>query len=162
MLRRFTTLLLLIIPAFGSALAQRGGAHPFQRPADPILNIDYQSTKSWRYIRLSTLLKMHRTAVEVIDPKTKSKNVYEGVSLKELMSPSQDYQVQVFQDCWGFRDRQALTTATLTRLSEIVVADTLNHKRLGEEYPFRLIADDNKGREVVVKNLAYIRLARKH
>src|SRR5260370_40541624 len=79
---RLRAALILIAMAPGCAFAQRYGRpdsvqkyHP--RPPNPILNIHYQSKKSWNYTRLSDLLKMKRVAVSVSDPKTNRTDLHE-------------------------------------------------------------------------------------
>lgn len=98
----------------GYAFAQRGGrpdsAQNHYGHPNPTLNVEYQSTETWSYFYLSDLLKMKRVAVSVYDPKTKQKNVYEGVPLDELAPNLSSYRVEVFRDFWAFKDKQDAQT----------------------------------------------------
>jgi hypothetical protein len=78
---RLRAALLLMTMASGCAFAQRHGgsaAPAAQKQPNPILSINAMPVKTWIYFQLSTLLKMDRTAVDIVDPKTNLKNVYEG------------------------------------------------------------------------------------
>jgi hypothetical protein len=102
---------------------------------------------------------MNRIAVDVTDPKTNLKNLYEGVSLNELVPNTSSYRVEVFRDFWAFKDKQIVSSADLNMQSDVIVVDTINGKRLGRAHPFCFIARNNRGDLVLVRNLAYIRLA---
>lgn len=163
---RLSVALLLMTIACGRACAQRHGRPDAvqnymasHRPSNPILAIRYQAAKRWTYFHLSTLLTMNRSTVEVVDSKTKQKRVYDGVSLRELVASSTVYHLEVFREFWAFRDKQVALDPSLNTQANVIVADTLNGKRLGINNPFRLIVTNDQGDVVIVKNLAYIRLA---
>jgi hypothetical protein len=157
---------LLVAVLSGVALGQRHGRadsvqnyYSSQRIPNPILNIDTKATnKTWQYFRGSALLKMNRTAFEVTDPKTHSKNVYEGVSLQELVPGSRDSFLQVYSDR-SFRDKRVALDPSLSKQSEVLVADTMDGKRLSGDHPYCLIIRNGKGDQIIVKNLSFIRLA---
>ena len=86
--------------------------HP--KPPNPILNINYQRTKKWSYIRLSDLLKMDRATVNVRNPKTNQTNLYEGVALTQLVPNTSGYEIQVFRDSLAFKDNLAIRAPILT------------------------------------------------
>ena len=158
---RLRAALLLMTMASGCAYAQRHGnsATPAsQKQRNPILSINTPSLKSWNYFQLSTLLKMDRISVDVVDPRTNLKNVYEGVPLKELISGIHRYQLEVYRDFWAFKDKRVLLGPSLSVQSDVIVADTINGKRLRADHPFCLIARNVGGDPIVVSNLAYIRL----
>jgi len=103
---RLRAALLPMTMASGCAFAQRYGssaASAAQKQPNPILSINTTPVKTWNYFQLSTLLTMRRTAVDVVDPKTNLTNVYEGVPLKELVSGTQHYQLEVYRDFWAFK-----------------------------------------------------------
>jgi hypothetical protein len=102
---------------------------------------------------------MKRVAVNVSGPKINQRDVYEGVILKDLASNLSSYNIEAFRDFWAFRDKQAISSADLDMRSNVIVADTINGKRLGRDHPFCFIARNNRGDLVVVRNLAYVRLA---
>lgn len=158
---RLRAALLLMIMASGCAFAQRHGnsATPApQKQPNPILSINTASLKTWNYFQLSTLLKMDRIAVGIVDPKTNLKNVYEGVPLKELVSGLHRYQIEVYRDFWALKDKRVLLGPSLSAQSDVIVADTINGKRLRTDHPFCLIARNDRDDPIVVSNLAYIRL----
>ena len=130
-----------------------------QRVPNPILNIDYEGTKTWRYPRLSELLKLNRMTLEVFDPKTKRTDVYAGVLLREVIAPGKRFQVEAFQEGRIFRDKRIALPQDTTTQSDVIVADTVNGKRLGQDHPFSLVARTTDGRSIVVPKLAFIRLA---
>lgn len=147
--------------ASGCAFAQRHGssaAPAAQKQPNPILSINTTPVKTWNYFQLSTLLKMDRIAVGVVDPRTNLKNVYEGVPLKELVSGLNHYQLEIYRDFWAFKDKHVVLSPSLSVQSDVIVADTINGKRLRTDHPFCLIARNDRGEPVVVSNLAYIRL----
>jgi hypothetical protein len=149
--------------ASGCAFAQRHGssaASAAQKQPNPILSINTTPLKTWNYFQLSTLLTMRRTAVDVVDPKTNLTNVYEGVPLKELVSGTQHYQLEVYRDFWAFKDKHVVLSSSLSVQSDVIVADTINGKRLRTDHPFCLIARNDRGDPIVVRNLAYLRLTR--
>jgi len=152
--------MLLITMAPACAFAQRGGASSAQNNhANPILNINYQSTKAWKYFRLSDLLKMKRISVVVADPTTHQRNVYEGVPLAQLDPNASRYKVEVFREVSLFGDKLAVSSADLSMESDAVLADTVNGERLGSDHPFCFIGLNRKGDLMVVRNLSYIRFA---
>jgi hypothetical protein len=158
--------MILIAMAPGYALAQRGGAHASQnyrpKPLNPILNIDYQSENNWSQIRLSDLLKMKRIVVSVSDPGTNKAESYEGIKLDQVVPDISDYRVDVFRNFWAFKDKLAVSSSDLDMRFNMTVADTMNGKRLGQDHPFCLIARNNRGGLVIVRDLAYIRLGKIH
>jgi hypothetical protein len=129
-----------------------------QKLPNPILSINSASAKTWNYLHLSTLLRLDRTAVDVVDPKTNVKDVYEGVPLKELVSGTPRYQLEIYRDFWAFKDKRVVLSPSLSMQSDVIVADTVNGKRLRTEHPFCLIARNDRGDLIVVRHLAYIRL----
>ena len=158
---RLRAALLLMTMASGCAFAQRhssSGAPDAQKQPNPILSINTTPVKTWNYFRLSTLLTMHRTEVDVVDPKTNLTNVYEGVPLKELVSGIHRYQLEVYRDFWAFKDKPVVLSPNLSVQSNVIVADTINGKRLRTDHPFCLIARNDRGDLIVVRNLAYLRL----
>ena len=153
--------LLLMTMASGCAFAQRHGSSApptAQKQSNPVLSINTTSLKTWNYFQLSTLLKMDRIAVGIVDPKTNLKNVYEGVPLKELVPGLLRYQLEVYRDFWAFKDKRVLLGASRSAQSDVIVADTINGKRLRTDHPFCLIARNDRGDPIVVSNLAFIRL----
>lgn len=152
-------ILLAMAPVCASAQRHSGDSEQgyYQKPPNPILNIDDQSTKSWSYPRLSDLMKMKRITVDVPDPKTNQKNSYEGVALKELIPNPSGRRVDVFEYTLAFRDRLAISSADLDMQSEVIVAYSKNGKRLAGN-PFCLIAKNTHGDLVVISKLSYIRL----
>jgi hypothetical protein len=165
MSRLTITLLLLLLTISGCAFAQRHGRadsvqnySATQRIASPILSINIKSTKTWQYFHRSDLLEMDRETVEVIDPTTSAKNVYEGVSLGHLVAGSSSYRLEVYRDFWAFRDKRVPLDSSLSEGSHVIVADTVDGKSLGRDNPYCLIVCNVHGDQVVVKNLAYIRL----
>jgi hypothetical protein len=128
------------------------------KPPNPILNIDYQTSKKWSYIRLSDLLKMSRATVDVSDLKTNQKNQYEGVTLSQLVPNASGYRIEVFQDSLAFKDKLAVSSADLDMQSGVIIADTINGKRLGADHPFCFIAKNSYGDPVVIKELLYIKV----
>lgn len=152
----------LLAPEY--ACAQHGGrADSVQKylakPPNPILNIDNQSARTWTYTRLSDLLGMKRVAVRVTDPKTERTSLYEGISLSRLVPELARYQIDIYREYWAFRDKLAVSSAELDHRADLIVADTVDGKRLGPDHPFCLIAKNRSGELVVVRELAYIRLA---
>jgi hypothetical protein len=157
---RAAVFLIAMVP--GCAYAQRGGASSAQNNhSNPVLNINYQSAKTWKYFRLSDLLKMKRISVDVADPTTHQRNVYEGVPLVQLDANSSRYKVEVFRDVSLFGDKLAVSSADLNMESDAVLADTVNGKRLGSDHPFCFIGLNRQGNLMVVRNLSYIRFAGK-
>jgi hypothetical protein len=69
--------------------------HP--KAPNPILNIDYQSKKTWSYTRLSDLLLLNRVAVSVPDPKINKTDLYEGTALTQIVPDISHYRVDVFR-----------------------------------------------------------------
>jgi hypothetical protein len=86
---RLKSVAILLVMAPVCALAQwhSGDSEQgyFQKPSNPILNIDDQATKTWSYPCLSDLMKMKRISVDVPDPKTNQKDSCEGVALKRCI-----------------------------------------------------------------------------
>jgi len=157
---RLRAALLLMTMASGCAFAQRHGSSTpaCQKQPNPILSINTTPVKTWNYFQLSSLLKMDRIAVDVVDPKTNRKNVYEGVPLKELVSGIHRYQLEIYQDFWAFKDKHIVLSPNLSMQSDVIVADTINGKRLKTDHPFCLIARNDRGDPIIISNLAYIRL----
>src|ERR1700731_1771209 len=154
---RLRAALILIAMAPGCAFAQRYGRADsiqiyYPKTPKPILNIDYQSAKTWSYTRLSGLLKMKWATVSVSDPKTSQKNL-EGVTLNQLVSNASSYRVEVYRDFWAFEDKLAISSTGLDMHFDMILADTMNGTRLGPDHPFCLIARNNRGDLV----LAYIK-----
>jgi hypothetical protein len=56
-------------------------------------------------------------------------------------------------------DKLAVSSADLDIGSDVMVVDTINGHRLRGDDPFWLLAKNNRGDLVVVRHLAYIRLA---
>ena len=153
-----------VVLAPSCARAQRGGRPDsvqkyLPKPQNPILNIDNQSAKTWTYTRLSDLLGMKRVAVRVTDAKTERTSIYEGIPLSRLVPELARYQVDIYREYWAFRDKLAVSSADLDHRADLIVADTVDGKRLGPSHPFCLIAKNRRGELVVVRELAYIRLA---
>jgi hypothetical protein len=162
---RLEAAVMLIILTSGYAFAQRHGrADSVQnyspKPPNPILNIHYQAAGTWSYIRLSDLLKMKRAIVCIPDPKTNQKNTYEGVRMNQLVSDLSKYRIEIFQDIGAFRKNKLVVSGTdLDTESNLIVVDTINGEKLGREHPFGVVTNDNRGSTIIVRNLAYIRLA---
>ena len=124
---RVALVLAAIVPL--SAFAQRHGrADSVQnyspKPRNPILNVNYQFTKTWSYVRLSDLLKMKRVAIDVFDSKLNQINHYEGVALNQLAPGSSSHRVDIFRNSWAFRDRLAVSSMDIGMQSDMIVADT--------------------------------------
>jgi hypothetical protein len=117
----------------------------FAKTSNPILNINDQTIKTWSHPRLSDLMNMPKTIVEVPDDKTKQTDSYQGVGLGELVPHPSGLRVDVFRENWAFGDKLAVSTVDLDMHSEVVVACAKNGKRLGTDHPFCLIAKDNHG-----------------
>jgi hypothetical protein len=58
----------------------------------------------------------------------------------------------------AFKDKLAVSSADLDLQSDLIVADTINGKRLGADHPFCSIAKNSHGEPVVIKELAYIKV----
>jgi hypothetical protein len=156
--------LILLVLAPACACAQRYGRpdsleHYLPKPPNPILNIDNQSARTWTHARLSDLLRMKRVEVLVSDPKTNRTSLYEGTLLSRLVPGIAHYRVDIYRDFWAFRDKLAASSADLDPRADLIVVDTINGKRLGPDHPFCLIARNKRGDPVVIRELAYIRLA---
>src|SRR5277367_6374408 len=106
------------------------------RPPNPILSINTQAPKTWQHFHLSDLRKMDHQTVDVIDPTTKVKSVYKGVSLSQLIPGAANSRVEVFQE-WGFGTKKVRLDASLSQGSHVLVADTLDGKRLPSDQPYR-------------------------
>jgi hypothetical protein len=78
--------------------------------------------------------------------------------LKELVSGIHRYQLEIYQDFWAFKDKHVVLSPNLSMQSDVIVADTMNGKRLKTDHPFCLIARNDRGDPIIVNNLAYIRL----
>ena len=152
-------ILLAMAPVCAFAQRHSGGSEQgyYTKPPNPILNIDDQLTKTWSYPRLSDLMNMKRTTVEVPDPKTHQKDSYVGVALKELIPNSSGHRFDVLESTWAFRDRLAVSSADLDMQSEVVVPYAENGKKLAGN-PFYFIAKNAHGDLVVISKLSYIRL----
>src|SRR6202163_1682954 len=127
---RLKAALVLVLMVPGFAFAQRHGRadalqNYYPKTPNPILNIDYQSKKTWTYPRLSDLLKMKRAAVSVPDPKTNRTNLYEGTVLTQFVPDISHYRVDVFRAS-SFRDKLAVSSADLDMGSDVIVVDTVN------------------------------------
>ncbi len=146
----------------GTALGQRhsgdSGYGYYAKPSNPILNIDDQTTRTWSHPRLFDLMKMSVFTVEAPDPTNNQTSLYEGVALKEFVPNSYGLRVDAFQNGWEFRDRLAISGVDLDSHPEMVVAYAKNGERLAADHPFCLIARNEQGDSIVVKNLSYIRL----
>jgi hypothetical protein len=80
---------------------------------------------------------MRHTTVSITDLTTNATNSYEGVSLDELVSNAREqYVFKIFKESWGLRDWRVATSTDLDLESEIIVADTINGKRLAGDTPF--------------------------
>lgn len=148
----------------GSSCAQRCGRansvqNAYPEAPNPILNIDYESAKTWIYMRLSDLLEMNRVAVRIPDAKTNRTDRYEGIPLSQIVSGLRRYRVDVFREFWSFKDKLAVSSSDLDPDADLIVVDTINGRRLGRNQPFTLIAKNKRGALVVVRELAYIRLS---
>lgn len=160
-------ILLVLAPVFlapAGACAQRYGRpdsleHYLPNAPNPILNIDNQSARTWTHARLSDLLRMKRVEVLVPDPKTNRASLYEGTLLSRLVPGIAHNRVDIYRDFWAFRDKLAVSSADLDPSADLIVVDTINGERLGPNHPFCLVARNKRGDLVVVRELAYIRLA---
>jgi hypothetical protein len=158
-------LLLMLLPM--CAIAQRHGrADSVQnytksmRPSNPELAVNFSTTHKWVYFHLTEVRKRNRTTVSTTDPATHVTNTYEGVSLNELVPNGlTGYRFEVFKGAWAFRDKRVLSSDDLNMESEVLVADTINGKKLAGDSPFNFVAKTKRGDAAVVTKLAYIKFA---
>lgn len=162
---RLKTALLFITMSSNCSFAQRHGRadsvqnyNSSHRNGNPMLNVRFKSAKTWSYFRLSDLLKMDRVTACVVDPKTHLKNVYEGVALQKIVPGTTNHKVEVFRSGLAFKDHRVLIERALSLQDKLIVADTLNGRRLEISHPFSLIVKDEGGEATVVKHLAYVSL----
>ncbi len=104
---------------------------------------------------------MSRTTVTALNPKSKRNSIYEGVLLEDLVPGGLDrYTFDVFTPRWiGFTDKFALSSRSLTRdATIIVVADTIDGKKLKTENPYIFIAKMGNGVPLIVNSVAFLRL----
>ena len=47
-----------------------------------------------------------------------------GVPLKELISGTHRYQLEIYQDFWAFKDKHVVLSLNLSMQSDVMVADT--------------------------------------
>jgi hypothetical protein len=57
----------------------------------------------------------------------------------------------------NFATEPVRASADLDMQSDVIVADTINGKRLGVDHPFCFIAKNSHGDPVVIKKLSYIK-----
>jgi hypothetical protein len=78
----------------------------------------------------------------------------------QLVFDLSKYRIDVFQDRGAFhKNKLAISRTNLDMKSNMVVVDTLDGEKLGREHPFWVVTKDNPGGTIIVKNLAYIRVA---
>ncbi len=70
------------------------------------------------------------------------------------------YTFEIFAPRWiGFKDKLALSSRSLSRDAKIIVADTVDGKKLKTENPYIFIAKVGNEEPVIVKSVAFIRLS---
>jgi hypothetical protein len=88
----------------------------------------------------------------------KNQNMYAGVSLKDLIPDLMGRRIEIFQDS-TFREKEVASSADLDLHSDIIVADTIDGKRLRKDHPFCFIAKSARWDWVLVNKMTYIRVA---
>lgn len=131
----------------------------YRKPLSAELGLKFETTHKWIYFHLSDLRKMERTTMRATDPTTGGTTTYQGVSLSELVPDGlADHKFEVFEDSWGFRDKRVLSEDGVNAESELIVADTIDGKRLAGNAPFCFVVKNKRGDMIVVKKLVHIRV----
>jgi len=160
-------LLLALLYPIGAAGQRHGRGDSVQnymrslKPANPQLSLYLETGHKWIYFHMTDLRKMKRTTVNIIDPTTKTVKSYEGVSVKELVPNGCSCDTfEVFREFWAFRDKLAIRSAALDLSSELIVADTINGKRIAGDDTFYFVGKTPAGDVTVIKKIAYIRFVK--
>jgi hypothetical protein len=133
--RWFLVLLLLLLTAT-SAVPQRYG-RPYSLAEAPTLLLEVRVQNKSHYFRTADLQKMQRTTVTQIDPATKAKHVYEGVTLEQLIpgtnlaSPEQRIEIE-----FGSHQTASISATDLDLQVRPTIADKVDGNLLSGHVPY--------------------------